>query len=364
MRRGCVLSIGAVLLAAGCGAAQVTSTGPGGGGTPGGPSPGGGPSPPVFTLPDAGPMSAPPAAPVGPPPSDQMNCGLNRIELQARPGQLLLVLDRSGSMAQQLGPQQPVEKWGETVKALDAVLASTEAVLPWGLKLYPLGAVCAVPADLTVPIAASNRAAILEAVNRNRPYIDGGATPTRDAILKAVENLKAQPTMLSPHLLIATDGIPNCNGVVGNPPDPDGAVQAVEAAAAAGIPSFVVGIATAGTDAHETLNRMAVAGGRARNDAVKYYPVGSRDELVAAFTSISSAVAACTFPLANRPPVPDNVAVEVGGQRIAPDPARANGWYYGPGGMSIVLAGPACDKVKDRSVEVKIIFGCPNQPIP
>ena len=43
----------------------------------------------------------------------------------------------------------------------------------------------------TVPMQAKNHAAIMAAIAANRPVLDGGATPTRDAIARAVENLKA-----------------------------------------------------------------------------------------------------------------------------------------------------------------------------
>jgi hypothetical protein len=315
-----------------------------------------------FVLPDAA-SATPPTPPASP--TEGMNCGLDKIQLRSQPGQLLLILDRSGSMAQVVGPTQPIEKWGEVVTALDTVVSRTQSAIAWGLKLYPMGSVCGVPDGLTVPMVADNHQAIMAAIAANRPIIDGGATPTREAILKAIQDLKNVPSGMAPHLLVATDGIPNCTTTVaGNPPDPAGAIEAVQMAHAAGIPAYVVGVATAGTDADTTLNSMAMAGGRPRNDTTKYYPVASRDELMAAFTTISGQVASCTFPLTRKPPVPDNVAVDVGGQRIAPDATMTSGWYYGPNQESITLAGPPCEQVKKGTTDVKIIFGCPDQVIP
>lgn len=368
----CLVTI--TLVAAGCGPPNVRVPIPSSGGqadarrpsdgkrpdpAPAGPDAGG------FSVPDAGGgMAAPPPAAQ---PTETMNCGLNRIQLQSEPGQLLLILDRSGSMAQTVGPTQPVEKWGEVVKALDTILAQTQKAIAWGLKLYPMGGVCGVPDGVTVPMRADNHQAIMAAITANRPIIDGGATPTREAIMRAIQHIKAAPATMGPppHLLVATDGIPNCTTTIaGNPPDPAGAIEAVQMAQAAGIPAYVVGIATAGTPADDTLNQMAMAGGKARNDATKYYPVASQTELMAAFSAISAQVASCTFPLSQPPPVPGNVAVEVGGQRVPPDPAMASGWYYGANQASITLAGPACEKVKQGNTDVKIIFGCPDQVIP
>jgi hypothetical protein len=202
---------------------------------------------------------------------------------------------------------------------------------------------------------------------QNAPVIDGGATPTQAAVRKALAFLKSQPGMQDPTLVIATDGEPNCapGDNPGEGSDADAAVAAVAEALAAGIPSYVVGIATAGSQADQTLNRLADAGGRPRADATHYYPVASRDQLVQAFSAITGEVASCTFPLNPRPPVPDNVAVDVDGVRLARDSTGAQGWHYGTNDDSIVLAGDACSKIKTSPAsDVQIVYGCPNVVIP
>jgi hypothetical protein len=229
------------------------TNGGGGGGSSGGSSLDGG-----IVLPDAS-ADAPPSNQM---PTEGMNCGLSKIQLKSGPAQLLLVLDRSGSMAQVVSPTQPVQKWGEVVSALDTVLSRTETAIAWGLKLYPVGTTCGVPDGLTVPLAEKNHMPIMAAINGNRPYLDGGATPTQAAVTKALELIKASPLQRTPYLVVATDGIPNCTmGMNGNsgPEDPAGAIAAVQASSAAGVPAFIVGIATAGTTADTTLNSMAVA---------------------------------------------------------------------------------------------------------
>jgi hypothetical protein len=126
----------------------------------------------------------------------------------------------------------------------------------------------------------------------------------------------------------------------------------------------VVGIATAGTEAHETLNEMASKGGRPRNDPTRYYPVSSRDELVAALESITGQIASCTFPLQPPPPMPDNVAVEIDGRRVQRDPTQMNGWNYGPDNRTVVLFGAVCEDLKAGAAKnVQILYGCPGQLI-
>ena len=370
------LLCGATFVALGCGNPQVHSGGngngppPGGnaGGSSGGSSSGGG----GFTLPD------PPAGggmtPTGPTmPSGDMNCGVKRHNLEKRPAELLLVLDRSGSMVDSVtdpATGMGVEKWSATVGALDAVLQATQAQVSWGLKLYPFGGdQCNVADAPEVPVAAANHAAVMASINGAPAVRDGGSTPTQAAVRKATAVFQNTPSPNNRFLLVATDGEPNCaadSGVFGGRSRSDraGAVAAVGDALKAGIASFVIGIATAGSNAHETLNLMADAGGRPRNDATKYYPVASRAELITALEVITGQIASCTFPLDTPPPVVDNVAVEVDGTRVSRD-NMASGWSYGPNNRSIVLHGEVCDRLKAGTAkDVQILYGCPGAVIP
>jgi hypothetical protein len=112
------------------------------------------------------------------------------------------------------------------------------------------------------------------------------------------------------------------------------------------------------------LNQMADKGGRARTGATKYYPVASRDELVTALETITGQIASCTFPLTPIPPVPENVAVEIDGQRIAHDTTQMNGWNYGPQNKSLILYGAICDSLKAGTAKnVQILYGCPGVTI-
>jgi hypothetical protein len=315
-------------------------------------------------------------APAGPTmPSGDMNCGVKRHSLEKRPADLLLVLDRSGSMVDTVpdpATGMGVEKWGATVGALDAVLQATQAQVSWGLKLYPVGGdQCNVADAPEVPVAAANHAAVLASINSMPAMRDGGSTPTQAAVRKATAVFQNTPSPNNRFLLVATDGEPNCGmggggggGGGRGRSDRAGAVAAVADALKAGIPSFIVGIATAGSDAHDTLNMMADAGGRPRNDATKYYPVASRAELITALEVITGQIASCTFPLDTPPPVVDNVAVEVDGTRLARD-NPASGWSYGPNNRSIVLNGEVCERLKAGTAkDVQILYGCPGAVIP
>jgi hypothetical protein len=317
-----------------------------------------------FGVPDASPADAPGTQP----PSSMSNCGLKRIDLQRHPADVLLVLDRSGSMAQTIVPAggtTPVKKWDEVTGALDVTLMRTQGLVNWGLHLFPLGTICNVPDNVTVAVAAQNHAPIMAAIRGNQPFIDGGATPTQAAIRKATAILQRSASMNPRYLVLATDGLPNCAAGMGgsdSATDRVGTMQAIAEALAAGFPTFVIGISTPG-EADDVLNEMATSGGRPRMDMPRYYPVASRDQLVAAMSAIAGQIISCTFPLEPPPPVPDNVAVEVDGMRLPHDPN--NGWTYTPDGKAIVLVGPPCQRLMaGTAANVQILYGCPGVVIP
>lgn len=332
------------------GAGASAGTGSGGGGASGG----------GIVLPDA---SVPDVttSTVG---TADANCGLQNFQLERRPAEMLLLLDRSGSMRESFvlfGPS----KWIETVPAVRETVMKTAATVQWGLKLFPGPDFleCNVPDGVEVPPAIDNFTRMDTAITMTTPT--GTGTPTRYVVQKAVAHLQATASINARYLVLATDGEPNCaDGMTNILEDHDGAVMAVAAAAAAGFKTYVIGIATTMSDAHLTLNRMAEAGGTARAGEPKYYPVASRQDLIAAFGQITGQVSDCVFPLDKVPPSPDAVAVDVDGMRLPPDPAKMNGWAYGAANKTVEIYGATCDKIKKGGSDVKIIFGCPGLEIP
>jgi hypothetical protein len=280
------------------------------------------------------------------------------------PAELLVVLDRSGSMVEPLARNMPMQKWPAVVAALDQTIMQTQGGVLWGLKVFPNDAMCGVLDGATVDAALNNHGAVMGAIGANPPRMNGGSTPTQDGVRKATKYLQTRMTPNPKYLLVATDGLPNCMGGRSNANDPAGAIAAVADAAAAGFPSFIVGIATAGSAAHQTLNEMAMKGGRARAADPFYYSVQTSAELVATLGMITGQIASCVFPLQMEAPSPNNVAVDVDGMRVARDTTHMNGWDYS-GPRAIQIFGPLCEKLKAATAKnVQIIFGCPGQVIP
>jgi hypothetical protein len=313
---------------------------------------------PSFELPDA--ASMPPPASNKP----DASCGFQDYMLERRPAELLMVLDRSGSMREPANLINLTSKWDETVPALNETIMKTAATVSWGMKMFPVGLLaCSTTDGVDVPIAVNNAPMMLATIAGTMPL--GNGTPTRYAIQKAVAHLKATPTNTPRYILLATDGEPNCaDGMTNALVDPDGAVEAIRMAAADGFKTFVIGIATQFGDANMTLNRMAEAGGEPRAGDPRYYPVASRAELVNALSLITGKVADCVFPLSKLPPSPNDVAVDVNGMRVNRDPTKMNGWDYTANNMAIQIHGPACEAIKNANAQVKITVGCPGVEIP
>ncbi|HEY2729605.1 MAG TPA: vWA domain-containing protein [Polyangia bacterium] len=306
------------------------------------------------------------------PSPDGANCGLQQYGLQNVPPDLLIVLDKSGSMGNQPDdttcPRRGAAcetKWADMTAGINMVVGQTDTTIRWGLKYFANNNSCAVNPDTAVPVAANNAMAVTTSIAGTTP---GGSTPTRLGVSTGAMYLQALTDPNPKYILLATDGEPNCApGMAADADDTAGAVQAVMDSATAGIPVFVVGVGNVAT-AQATLDMMAVAGGRPQSATTpKYYPVANTADLVSVLTKIGGQITTCSFGLGKAPPVPGNIGVYAnpGQVKIPKDPSHANGWDYGAGMTSIELFGAACDDVKSKkTTDVQAIFGCPGQIIP
>jgi hypothetical protein len=298
------------------------------------------------------------------------NCGLRTFGLNKLPPDMLIVLDRSGSMVNQAtGGSCGVTKtcgtrWVEMTNAINQVVAQTQTTIRWGLKFFADVPACGINDGATVAVDANTAPAIAAAITNMKT---GGQTPTRAAMVSAGAYLGSLTDPNPKFILLATDGEPNCQ--VDNPkqdfPDTDAAIASVKAAAGQGFPVYVIGVATSGDVLDMTLREMAKAGGRPRTDDPEYYPVSSSEDLVAALGKIGGQITSCVFGLGSAPPDPTNIAVSAGGMRVPKDPTHNEGWDYGTGMTSVQLFGSWCEKAKANQItDVQAIFGCPGFIIP
>jgi hypothetical protein len=331
--------------------------------------------PPLYDAANLAPMDS--ASPMGRrrdggPAIADASCGGVVVSAATRePADVLLVLDRSGSMNYSISEECSCDpssnpsvvcantsdcttRWASLVTALASTLSSTP-FLNWGLKLFssPGAGSCQVASGVEVPVAANATAAIQAQMAATTP---AGETPTEAAITAATAYLKTQTDTNSKMLLLATDGKPNCGG---SPPsvyedDVMGTMDAITAATDAGFLVYVIGIGT-GTSA-ANLDAFAQNGGTG-----KHYPAQSADALTEALVSISKG-AACTFALAATPPDPNQVAVYLDKNMVPQD--ASNGWSFGASSQIVSLHGSFCDQVLSESSDVvQVLFGC-GQPLP
>jgi hypothetical protein len=141
-------------------------------------------------------------------------CGSVVGLLQPLQPDVLLVLDKSGSMSNEpdgtpcQGGCGAKSKWAQVTAALDQVVG-TAAAVNWGLKLFATpDNGCAVNDGVEVPVGPSNAATIMSAIAQARL---GSRTPTRFAESAGAAYLATLPDQRPKYLLLATDGLPNCD---------------------------------------------------------------------------------------------------------------------------------------------------------
>ncbi|MEJ7597887.1 MAG: vWA domain-containing protein [Kofleriaceae bacterium] len=271
---------------------------------------------------------------------------------QGDPPDLLVVLDRSGSMRDSIDIFGP-SKWDIMDGALTSVVTSKQTAIKFGVLEFPSDNNCAVDTAPEVPIQISGGAAVTNFFANRGP---NGGTPAANSLQSALAYYSTLPVNpAGRYVMFATDGVPECPGN-----NDTNTVEAVSGLLNAGIKTFVLGFGSfGGTD---LLNAAATAGGTARPGTKKFYEATSAAELDQALNDIAGGVIvpSCSYALATAPPEPDNVTVSVNGVPVPRDPNHAQGWDYHPDAMTITFFGTACDQIKSGAItDVKFEYGCP-----
>jgi hypothetical protein len=288
------------------------------------------------------------------------------VQLVANPQvpDMMIVLDRSGSM-------QDGGRWNPSVSAVRKITNQLQDRIRFGLALFPEdtsvnistmttnggfnisfnnGASCA-PGKIVVPIAAMNAGPIGMLLDTTRP---NGGTPTSETLTKvadefAVEDPSPDAQQHPKYVLLVTDGAPTCpNGGGGEPnqPDIDASNAAVDVLTEKGVKTFVIGYDT-NTPGNEMLAQVldgfAQRGGTGDQN---HRPVEDEASLVAALEQIASTIATCSFALDKAPPRADYVLVTLDGKQLNLD--DANGWRMADE-KTVEIVGDACTTFKQGS---------------
>jgi hypothetical protein len=310
-------------------------------------------------------------------PTTDANCGSETSTTTRVVPDVLLLLDRSSSMYYTIdqdcfcsdadvtasgamqgtlcdtaGSSGCQTRWSAVQPAvIDTVTNSQD--INWGLKFLPTpdAPQCSVSRTMEVEMGANNADAVATQVQSVSLAL---STPTAAALEAATAYLSTLDDDSPKFILLATDGEPNCAGGQIMNDDLPGAVTAAQAAYAAEIPVYVIGI---GPNL-ENLTQIAAAGG-----TTDYYPVSSPQDLVAALAAIEQLVASCTFALGATPAGADinNLAVYLDKNLLPKD--DPNGWTFDAGQASVVLQGAACDQLlAGQASTVDVYWGCGEEP--
>lgn len=310
-------------------------------------------------------------------------CGIYQFNPTPKNADLLLVLDRSASMEDPPNASTTASKWSIVIPTLKSVITATDASVLWGMKSFPEGSGSAcvagsVTTAIDVQIAATNAKAVTDAINVTTDA--GNGTPTGDAINAAVTYLRSLTADPNPkYIVLATDGEPSCAAIPSGESTSGArpyAVTAVMNAKTAGFPTFVIGIATDKASDTSTLNMMADAGGEVPAGSTNplaphFYLANDMGTLSSALNSITGQISSCLFPLATRPPVPNDptkLGVYLGPDlnKIPNDPNMINGWAYtDTNDTAVEVFGAWCTMIQTAGAgAVQIKYGCASIDVP
>ncbi len=337
------------------------------------------------------------------------SCASSTFAANQVPASILIVLDKSGSMAG--GNGQP-DKWGPTVSAVKTMMSGASPSLGMGLLPFPEGKfddsgllscgfdpsspMCAaIYADGGCEDVAKDPVVAVAPIKDTQPQIaawldgngPGGGTPTLYALRNAYAYMQVADVAGERFVLLMTDGEPNVHTPAmsfGGFTIPESnikcedlpAIEAEAGKAAAGTPkvrTFVIG-SPGSEGASEFLSQVAINGETRKSPNCSaaagdcHYQIGKgnfEQDLKAALDEITGKVSDCVFEIPDgKDADPDfvNVGLDANGMKsqLYKDPSHMDGWdYTDDTHTKVQLFGPACDKFKSEGdVQVSIILGC------
>ena len=293
-------------------------------------------------------------------------CDRLRVEAMRESSNVLIVLDRSGSMVTDDGWGHVTDRWTPAVEAIQAVTTALEDRIAFGLMLFGSDNECGT-GTIATPPALGSAGAIADALAGRPASVTGGGTPTASSLLRARDALMGLEGRS--HVLLVTDGAPNCNAALdgrgcrctaascinsGNCLDDIATVDAIGQLATAEIPTFVIGYGT--SDWADVLDAMASAGATGLDT---HLAVEDRATLEATLSDIAESIVSCTFELDSLPEDLDYVRVSIDDATVPrTDDPSADGWRRTTT-TTVELQGDACATLRDGNPHgVEIVVEC------
>jgi hypothetical protein len=349
---------------------------------------------------------------------DPNDCGEAKIDIPIVTPNVMLVLDKSGSMVtdpngywdhdgddadndgikdddpNMMEPATPkITRWKSLYSVVEFITGTFQNSMNLGAVLFPSkmaskdynATACLVSMTPEVEIAPMNTQAILNAIpGPDETETIRGGTPATKGVKAALAELATIQDNQPQFIILVTDGAANCredaanNNELFEQYDENLPKVVADAYNNLGIPTYVVGIAIQdetsptqndgnpdNTNTFERLNELAELGGRARPGASKFYDTQNQVELQAALEEISMQILSCTISLDPVPVYPDYVEVEVNGvkygkMKVSTCDGSEDGWMFtSPDKNEIVLCGKACSDFQ-QSGSLDAQYRCPN----
>jgi hypothetical protein len=323
-------------------------------------------------IPLAGAGSVPPAQSTPINSNGDGVCEVVHLTADLQTPDMMIVLDRSGSMTEG-------GRWQPSVSAVRRITMELQSRIRFGLALFPDPAVkdatgvltgltdcfaaadpqkcldeltamtatgvCA-PGAVVVPIGDSNAMAIGKALDSTQPT---GGTPTSATLERLVTtyaNEPAGPDSIGVHakyVLLVTDGQPTCpagQGQETTQPDIDASNKAIEALLAKDVRTYVIGYDTTGAGNEKLASVLDGFATRGGTGDTMHRPVENEASLVMELQKITGQIVGCSFTLDKAPSRADFVRVTLDGRQV--NLGEANGWRM-EGDRTVELTGAACD---------------------
>jgi len=287
-------------------------------------------------------------------------CEKFSVPARANAPDILIVLDRSGSMTQG-------GRWNPSVNAIKSFTSTLDSAVAFGLMLYPEPApgiagiglgldangLCG-PGKVNIPFKTGNAAAIAAKLNESPPGRNS-ATPTA-ASIQAARDVVVTPVCgdcpkKEKFVVLVTDGQPNCtNGTDSSSSDVPNTIAAIEAIADEGVKTYVVGYGTKTDRAlAQTMDQFAKAGGTGQHFAVE-----NEATFLEELTKIAGEVISCEYELTKEVDDPKYVRVAIDGESYA----YGTDWTL-EDKKRVILQGAACDTLRDaRTHNIEITVEC------
>jgi hypothetical protein len=288
------------------------------------------------------------------------DCGATEVVIEPVPPNMLIVLDRSCSMRNNVNG---VPKWTSAVTAINQLTTNFDGDIRWGLTLFPDTSGQNCPQDtIPVPVGPGNETAIQTLMTSSLMtsdvnYPDGPCVTNIDS---AMQQATTEPALddatRKSFVMLITDGMQAGCTVDGGDAGTEMIISNLNTMR--DVKTFVVGFGGATDQAQ--MDEFAVNGGTALPTSPRYYQADDAMELEMALGTIADLVLGCDFVLTDPPADLQELFAFFNNQIAVPrDPTHMNGWDYDPVTMTLTFYGGFCDQLSSGQVtDVDIVYGC------